>query len=226
MVILTAAGHGGTRPGAANPFDPSRLEKALNLEIESRLVRLSLFNGHQVHRMRTADVSWSLADLAPAAKRVGAQAVLEIHCNSAGRVSSARGAYAIALPGAPGWEAGRLIMRHIERTTGIPNLGVQDHLWDQGRLVYTQDIARFRELADRVHMITEVGFITNKDDYAVLSDPRGQELIAWAHLAGLHEFYGLPVPSLPRPAPSMAWLLPLVAGAGLIALYFAYGRRF
>lgn len=221
MIILTAAAHGGADPGASNPFDPTHPEKHINLAIESRLAELAALNGHQVYRMRTGDESWALSDLAPTANRVGAQAVFEIHCNSAGRVSTTRGAYAIALPGAPGWEVGRLIMRHLQQATGIPNLGVQDHLWDRGRLIFTPDITRFRELADRVHLTTENGFITNPDDYQVLSSPNGQLMIAWSHLAGLHEYYGLPAPRLPQPppAPSLAWILPLILGLGLIGFY-------
>ena len=44
--------------------------------------------------------------------------------------------------------------------------------------------------------MTESGFISNAYDEEVLSSANGRTQIAYSHLAGAHDYYGLPAPTL------------------------------
>lgn len=215
MVILTAAGHGGDDPGARNPYTPGRDEKVINLEIDAEFYRLSQYNKHRVYRMRTGDTRLDLDAIAPAAKSVGADVVIEFHVNA--EVPEVRGVTALCLP--PG-ESTRsasfagIAVRRISEATGMPPLPLLYRTW-----------SRFLELRDRVHVLTESGFITNPDDEALLRQPRVITAIALAHLRAVHDFFGLPEPVVPGPAGGAAVLGLAIAGLGGGLLVAALSRR-
>ncbi len=225
MVILTAAGHGGADSGTSNLFVPGSYEKDVNLAIEGELARFALANGHQVFRMRTTDTDWALSDLSVVAQRVKADAVFEVHCNASGSgISTARGAYAIALPNSRSWMVGAMIMEYIQQTAGIPNRGCKDHFWYNGEPLYVSNVQRFNELSDHIHMITENGYLSNQEDARALMEDGVRTNIGWSHLAGLHRYFGLAEPrqpSLPAGGVSKASILmvPVAIGFASIAVY-------
>lgn len=213
MVFVTMAGHGGDDPGASNPHHPYLPEKAINLLIDEEFARIAVLNGHTVHRLRTGDYKVSLNEIAPKAIEVNASAVFEFHCDSV-TDQSARGCHAIILPGTPGENVGLRLTSYINALTGIPTLGVKDHFWGTSPTpIYTRDVVRFQQLANRIHAMTESGFISNWLDEGVLSSGSGRTSIAYAHLKAVHDYYGLPDPSISGGSGSS-----VLAGLGFFAL--------
>ena len=216
LVFVTMAGHGGEDSGAANPYHPWLPEKAINLMIDAEFSRLAVLNGHSAYRLRTGDIKVSLNEIAPKAIQVNANAVFEFHCDSV-TDQNARGCHAIILPGTPGENVGMRLVSYIEAQTGIPALGVKDHFWGTSPTpIYTRDVERFGQLANRIHSMTENGFISNAIDESILSSAAGRTEIAWSHLAGVHDYYGLPLPIVSGGGSS-------VGVAGLLAMIVAVG---
>jgi N-acetylmuramoyl-L-alanine amidase len=206
-VILTAAGHGGPDPGALNPYYPSRPEKVINLEIDEAFSRQARAAGHTVHRMRTGDTLLDLGRIVPTARSVGADVVIEIHVNSSFS-SSANGVEVWALPNHESTRLAGFMAQNIA-AAGFANRGVRNAL--EHPLIGS----RFQQLTDRLHVLTENGFISNAHDEALLRQPAVIEAIAYGHLAGIHAYFGLPLP-----APKIiSWLLLVPAAAiGISAL--------
>ncbi len=220
MTFLTLAGHGGPYTGALNPYHPDLPEKAVNLLIDSAFYNIARANGHTVHRLRTGDYHVPLEEVYPEAVRVGADAVFEIHCDSVSD-QNARGCHAIALPTSLSWSLAGILPSWVSVMTGIPNLGRRDHLWgDSPTPIYTWSITRFVQLASQLHLMSENGFLSNAADEAILTSPAGQTQIAWAHLAAVHDLYGLGTPALAGRSSAV----PILLGAGLLAAWLLWGR--
>jgi len=201
---LTAAGHGGSDPGAANPYFPGRSEKVITLEIDRAFHRLASMNGHTVYRMRYDDTDWHVDDIVPTARAVGADVVLEFHVNSHYPGSPASGIESLVYPRTQSENLAWMMMWAISRASGLP---VRNN-----PILYVE-WTRFRELSDRLHVLTENGFITSPVDEAMLRDPAVIQAIAWGHLAGIHEYYGLSAPS------TSPGVVPIIlVSAGIVAL--------
>ena len=167
MILLTIAGHGGPDSGALNPFNSWLPEKTINLNIANEITRIAAMNGHEAYAMRTTDIDFALNDIAPTARELGAQVVVEVHCD-AGDIYST-GCHAICLPNTQSVILGEHICSKIEQTVGIPNNGVKDHFWSNRQPVYVRNVARFQQLVDRCHLLVESGFITGEHDEPILA---------------------------------------------------------
>src|SRR5687767_13791421 len=80
--VVIDAGHGGRDPGAISPLVPLA-EKDVALDVALRLGASLQRRGVQVTYTRTDDRDVALAERAALAPRVGAQALVSIHLNSA-----------------------------------------------------------------------------------------------------------------------------------------------
>jgi N-acetylmuramoyl-L-alanine amidase len=191
-VIVTAAGHGGSDIGAPNPFNPSRPEKVINLEIDEAFSRFARAAGHTVHRVRTGDTRLSPSEMIATAKNTNADVVIEIHVN-ASISPTANGVEVWALPDYK--RLAELTSRNIASSAGFYNRGFRNAL----NHAYIGNNAQ--QLRERPYIVTENGFITNPRDEMLLRDPRVINAIAQGHLAGIHLYLGLPV------VPRLSWLL-------------------
>lgn len=213
LVFLTAAGHGGPDPGAPNPHNPSRPEKVINLEIDAEFERLARLNGHTVHRMRKTDVAWNPDDLPEMAAKVNADVVYEFHCN-ASPSPSVRGIEALVYPYGKGASVVDYLIDRLSLATGMPARQPVFVWWD-----------RFSRLKERLHLLSENGFITNYDDELLLRSPVIISHIARVHLATAHWYFGLGEPKyearrLPILTPQF-----LVGAAAVGGLTYAVVRR-
>lgn len=218
MVILTAAGHGGPDPGALNPYNPSYHEKSVTLKIDSAFSKYATQHGHTVYRMRVDDRDFDLNDIAPKANMVGAHCIIEFHVDSVSD-HSASGCHAIAIPGTPGWAVANYTSKTVSTATGIRNLGVKDHFWNNGVPLKVEDVTRFRQLSTRIHLLSENGFISNFQDEQVMESQEGIEKIAWSHLYAIHQYTGLLLPEwhrLDNDYSSGTLIVPVLLGAGMI----------
>lgn len=185
--FLTAAGHGGSDPGAPNPFNPNRPEKVINLEVDAAFARLAQANGHTVHRMRTGDTKLALAEMVNTAKKVGAHIILEFHTN-ASLNSSARGVEAFAVPGTPSWSIARTHCAQVARRTGMPDRGARD-----ASFLGFSRFTEFQQL-NKIFFLAENGFITNREDEVLLRRADIIRAIAISHLAAVHAYFNWPAP--------------------------------
>ena len=80
--VVIDAGHGGNDPGAISPLLPLT-EKDIALDVALRLGAALQRRGVQVTHTRTDDRDVALAERAALAARVGAQALVSVHLNSA-----------------------------------------------------------------------------------------------------------------------------------------------
>lgn len=189
-VILIDAGHGGIDGGTSYK---QFLEKDINLEIGRRLYVVLRSHGYRAILNRTGDYALSddnrwlqsrsrhLRDLAQRkelSEQLPASIVVSLHVNW-GRNSAKRGP---------------LVLHQNEGRSAMLAASIQRSL----ERFYQLDISRSPELGKPFYLlnhvdcpavIVEMGFLSNEEDRAILTNRRGQQKIAEALYRGIAEYF-------------------------------------
>lgn len=189
-VILIDAGHGGIDGGTSYE---QILEKDINLEIGRRLYVVLRSHGYRAILNRTGDYALSddnrwlqnrsrhirdLAQRKELSEQLPASIVVSLHVNW-GRNKSKRGP---------------LVLHQNEGRSAVLAASIQQSL----ERLYRLDNARVPELGKPFYLlnhidcpavIVEMGFLSNAEDRAILTNGRGQQKIAEALYRGIAEYF-------------------------------------
>lgn len=220
LTILLDAGHGATDTGCRKG---STYEKQITLAIVLEVKRLLEAKGHYVLLTRADDSTpHSLDERTAMAARQPIDAFVSVHVNSAGN-SLAKGVEVYTLP-APGCDG-----TAIGSSARAPMVG-QSYLVMATRLALAVQKAltafpgapadrgvrhaHFKVLRDTPApaILVETGFITNPEDYTVLTSPIKQQQLARAIAKGILDAFAWSV-SLKDSANNVSQLVSVTVGA-------------
>lgn len=169
--VVIDAGHGGKDSGES----PNQLlkEKDMALDTARRLQPILKSNGLRTVMTRTGDYFVELDDRVAIADRYGSNAILvSIHYDASG--GAARGAhtnfwrqdsYGLAVR----------VQRHLVGNTGLPNRGV------------VRRVLRLTHNPQEPCILCECGFLTNREDAALIRTPAFRQRIAQGIADGILE---------------------------------------
>lgn len=168
-VLVLDAGHGGTDPGAVSG---GVQEKTLNLLINDYVKALfDLTGDFKVYYTRTSDLHRSLQYRTDLANAIGADLFVSIH-NNAITTSTTKGIETLYMPGGSTQQlssisAARIFHDELIAATGAVDRGLKprDGLY----------VLRHTKMPA---ILLELGFVTNPEERARLSDPAYQQLLA------------------------------------------------
>lgn len=178
MIDLTIdAGHGGNDPGAVGPTGVR--EKDITLKLALKVGNLLTSRGVNVNYTRMDDRSVELSERAAFANAAKARYFLSIHINSAAN-AAANGTetYAFA-PGGQGEKLAAAVQKNLVTAIGLTNRGVK-----------FANYAVLRE-TNMPAALTEVNFICNPKEEAILKDEAFLNKAASGIAKGVIEFLGL-----------------------------------
>ncbi len=186
-VICLDPGHGGPGTTGCGALYPPYIEKALNLDVASRVKSELEAAGHTVYMTRTGDVPMSLEERAAYAKSVNADVLVSIHFNSSTPHdkhgtevwTSAFGTYYSA-----GLALGRSIISQFE-ALGFESKGVKTKLGSQGDYY---GLIRNGVALGIPSIIVEQCFMDHAGDRAIM-EGRGTAALAHADAAGIISFF-------------------------------------
>ena len=181
-------GHAGgnTDPGACNPNNGLQ-EADVALSVSTRVQHYLIMAGAEVVMTRTASEDAASDDLGyrcDIANQAQVDAMLSIHCNSAG-ASAANGVEIWTSPGQTNGDIlADCVMKQIEST--FPGAVIRSDFSDGD----VDKEARFQMLTqtDAPAALLEMGFISNDEEAALLADPDWQSKMAAACARGLTDF--------------------------------------
>ena len=178
MIDLTIdAGHGGSDPGAVGPTGLK--EKDITLKLALKVGNLVTARGVKVNYTRTNDSSVGLSQRAVIANNSKARFFLSIHINSATN-PAATGTETFAFSqGGQGEKLAKAIQSNLVAAIGLPNRGVK-----------FANFAVLRE-TNMPAALTEVNFICNPKEEAMLKDEAFLDRAASGIAKGVIEFLGL-----------------------------------
>lgn len=173
-IAVLDPGHGG---GAAGAQYFGSNEKDINLKILYTVGR-KYFNSDssklKVYYTRYTDVDMALSDRAAFAKEVGADLFVSLHMNAAGTAPSARGS-----------EVFYSVKNNSPNSAGLTSQKLAEMLNSN---IHTKLATKDRGVKTENHTVTykntvpavliELGFISNKEDYALLTDEAFQDKAA------------------------------------------------
>lgn len=169
--VVIDAGHGGKDPGAISCL--GFYEKTVNLKVALGVAHLLAQRGVTARLTRRTDVFIELEDRPAVANRLRADLFVSIHADHAPR-RSARGftLYVARRPSAASQSAADALVRSMN-TLGIPNRGVRKK--------------DFIVLAgcDRPAVLIEMGYLSNRQEAALLADATFQNRVARAIARGI-----------------------------------------
>ncbi|MFJ8265464.1 N-acetylmuramoyl-L-alanine amidase [Peribacillus asahii] len=172
--IFIDAGHGGKDSGAVGN---GLLEKDLTLRIAKRVKQLlAAYENVEVKMSRTKDTYPSLAERTKAANVWGADFFLSIHINAGGGVGYEDFVY----PGS----SKSIAYQNVIHSEMVKQIDMKDRGKKQGNLHVLRE-------SNMPAILTECGFIDNKDDAAKLKGENFIEAIAKGHVNGLVKAFDL-----------------------------------
>jgi len=199
-VVVLDPGHGGNDQGATG--HGGLLEKNLTLDLARRVRQILVNRGYKVRLTRDTDVFVPLESRPTMAQNVGAAAFVSIHANAVTRnVRAIRGIETFYYPTTPKtrsilehWkrrffgdatpnrsrELATYIQTKLVEATGTPNRGVKD-----GHLVVLRTTSC-------PACLTEIGFISNPTDAALMGRDDHRTKIANAIAQGIISLIGPP----------------------------------
>ncbi len=186
-VICLDPGHGGPGTTGCGALYPPYMEKALNLDVASRVKSELEAAGHTVYMTRTSDVPLSLEERAVYAKSVNADILISIHFNSSSphdKHGTEVWTSAFGTWYSTGLALGRAVISQFE-ALGFESKGVKTKLGSQGDYY---GIIRNGVALGIPTVIVEQCFIDNPGDRAIL-EGRGTEALAHADAAGIITFF-------------------------------------
>lgn len=193
MTIMLDPGHGGTDSGCRVG---KVYEKTINLAIARQVKSQLEANGHRVILTRETDqTTLTLDDRTTLAATHDIDAFVSIHVNSAAN-PNAKGVEVFTLPayGCEGTLAdsparGPLVgQAYLSQATRLA-LSIQREMVDIPETTEDRGVrhAHFKVLRDTPApaVLIEAGFLTNAEDYALLTSPTGQKNLATAIATGI-----------------------------------------
>ncbi|MBQ7676673.1 MAG: N-acetylmuramoyl-L-alanine amidase [Lachnospiraceae bacterium] len=183
-IVVLDAGHGGRDVGA---YKDEIAEKDLDLQIVLKMKEILTQDGENigVYYTRTDDTNPSLQDRAALANEVGADLFLSVHNNStaSGRMSGIHGTE---------------VMYYVaDKTEGSKKFAecVLDHLLDdlgsESKGLVAGDAIYIIRTAQMPVALAEIGFMTNKEELALLSSDEYQQKAAQAMVDAIYETLGI-----------------------------------
>ena len=199
--VCIDAGHGGTDPGAVGPNGTREKDVALQIVL---LVRDALQRcGIEVVMTRTVDKHVSLSERAVVANKVGADAFVSVHCNSATN-AAAQGTETYAFSKqSKGYPLAKMVHQELIAVTGTVDRGLK-----------TKNYAVLRETGMAAALV-ELGFISNVDEEQLLQNAGWQCKVAEAIAKGIVQYCGL----VWVPEPAQQYNLKVIAADGTAALH-------
>ncbi|MGE5653212.1 MAG: N-acetylmuramoyl-L-alanine amidase [Bacillota bacterium] len=177
-LIVLDPGHGGSDPGAVGPTTRFE-EKAGTIDIAATLKALLEKAGAKVLMTRTTDDYVALSGRTDMANKAQADLFLSIHHNS----HTNRDANGIEVLYSTGEERQRLataVQQELINALGLRNRGI----------VSRPEIYVTRE-SKMVSALAEIGFISNKNEEALIKDPAFRQKAATALFNGLNKFFSV-----------------------------------
>jgi len=182
--VFIDPGHGGSDPGAvANGLK----EKNLTLAIAKECAKVLRAAGEQVKMSRTGDTYPSLSARCQAANSWGADLFVSVHINAGGGTGFESYIYN------GGVSAKTKRLQDAVHETIAAGCGLKDR---------GQKRANYQVLRDTVMpaVLTENGFIDNKNDAAKMKDSSWLKKVGRLHAEGILKFLGKKAPADPKPA--------------------------
>jgi N-acetylmuramoyl-L-alanine amidase len=181
MKLYLDPGHGGEDPGAqGNGLDEKDITLAIALKI--RKIILADYENVEVKLSRTSDTTKSLAQRASGANAWDADFFLSVHINSADS-SSAQGYEDYIYNGLSNSNKTAKYQDIIHAEVMKVN-----QLKDRGQKKANFHVIRETNMPA---ILTENGFISNKQDAALMKDSSWQEKVAQGHVNGIAKAFGL-----------------------------------
>jgi N-acetylmuramoyl-L-alanine amidase len=178
MKICIDPGHGGKDSGAIGPT--GLYEKDVNLAVAlilgAQLVRM----GVQVIYTRTTDEYVSLKQRTDFANSQGVDYLISVHCNSFNATSKGTETWCFAA-GKPGESLAKSIQTALIAVNGLTDRGVK----------YAGDSLHMIRETKMPATLTELAFISNPTEEALLRDPGNQKKYALAMALGVSKALGL-----------------------------------
>ena len=179
--LVIDAGHGGDDEGTGST-DWKYLEKDYALKVSDCLKEILDGTDIQAYYTRTDDREVSKEDRVRLAKKVGADALISIHCNASDlNETTAKGVEtlyssrkATTKNGLSSKELARNMLDAVCETTGR-----------QRRKVIRRDRLYLMHHADMPVTIVEIGFMTNRSDMAYMKSEENQKAIAQGIYRGI-----------------------------------------
>ncbi len=173
--VVVDPGHGGSDPGTNGGGTE---EKAVNLAVSLKLKEALQNAGYEVIMARETDEYVSLVDRAALTVQADAPVFVSVHCNSAANIPSANGIETYAAPSdSDDAELAGYIQKAVISATGAKDRGVKT----SSLVVLTHNTAPA--------CLVEIGFMSNSEERAKITDPAYQQKLADAIAAGVDAYF-------------------------------------
>lgn len=186
-LIILDPGHGGSSPGAVPNLasyeqEYASREAVLNMQIVQKIKNKLADSGIQVVLTRNGDDTVSLEERAELANKLEAELFISIH-HDASTSTSGRGTSAYYSSNKPTTD----IVKQSEELARIINNGIVG-LGLKSRGVVNNNFAVNR-LSNMASVLVEVGFITNSDEFNMITKDSFQEQVADVIARAVIQFY-------------------------------------
>lgn len=210
--LMIDAGHGGKDPGAVGPTGLQ--EKDVTLKLASKVGNLLTAQGVKIGYTRTTDVFVELDDRADMANKAEARFFLSIHINSASSATATgTETYAYA-PGGQGEKLAKAVQSNLVANIKLPDRGVK-----------FANFAVLRE-TEMPAALTEVCFICNPNEEALLKDDTFLNKVALGIAKGIVSFLGLTWKDSAPQQSQQQNLTPIMGAATLhVSQMVAYAKK-
>jgi len=214
--IAIDPGHGGTDSGAVGPTGVN--EKDVNLQIALKLKAKLEAQGYTVVMTRETDEKVSLEDRVNKANDANADIFVSIHCNAAEN-SNAKGTETYHYPGST---KGEKLATEVQGEL-VEALDTNDRGVKEGTFYVLKN-------TKMPAILTEVAFISNPDEEAMLNEEETQETAAQAIKDGIDAYFSVggivvPVDKFGLLAPHIGVASTILVAAVATAIYVKRVKR-
>ncbi len=173
--VIIDAGHGGDDPGTnGSGYEEKEITLAVALKVEALL----LDDDFEVIMSRTDDTYIALTDRAALTEEYDAPVFVSIHCNAAENIPTANGIETYAAPDdTDDAELAGCLQKQLIAATAAKDRGVKT----SKLVVLTHNPAPAA--------LVEIGFMTNADECAKITDEAYQDTLAAAIAAGINDYF-------------------------------------
>ncbi|MCC5910523.1 MAG: N-acetylmuramoyl-L-alanine amidase [Clostridiaceae bacterium] len=183
MLIVIDPGHGGSDPGAISPVKKIR-ESDLALDVSHRLNKLLVDAGFRTYMTRDKDTTVSLVDRAAVANQLEADLFVSVHAN-AFLSTSANGVETLYYPSEndPKDHRNNKRVAQIFQNQMVKTLGRRD------RGIIPRDRVYVLRETEMPAVLTEIGFLTNPEEEALLATEAYKQLAAEAMFQAITTYF-------------------------------------
>lgn len=185
MKICIDAGHGGHDPGAVNTREQYLPEKTIALQVAKQLASDLKRAGHEVKLTRDKDVFIELQERCNISNRFDADLFVSIHCNAAVATSASGFEVLHAVNSPNGKKAAKAVLDQI--AVVFPTA--------KNRGLMPSESPRYPRWIRVLHktnspaILVELGFISNKNEGALLQRPESWTKFCAAITKGVQTFF-------------------------------------